>query len=161
MYSRRANASCVVGLDRATIAFVCVCVCVCARVRALCSLPPGPCPRRLLAVRKLTFLFSLIPSFDRSLQGAPAKLLCSGCRLTRYCSPECQVRACVGWGGAGARVDTITLAEDAWPSEDVGLAPFVTFDTGLFGGFNNVESWEALPILKNGSDFKKSRFSNS
>ncbi|CAE8718574.1 unnamed protein product [Polarella glacialis] len=57
-----------------------------------------------------------------------------------------EVRACVGWGGAGARVDKVTVPAELWPSEELPLVPFVSFDTHDFGGYNSLLSGEVLPI---------------
>ena len=58
-----------------------------------------------------------------------------------------EVRASVGWGSAGSRIDKVAVPSQMWPSSDLLLVPFVSLDHEDFCGMHNVwDRYEQLPI---------------
>eukprot|EP00401_Gymnodinium_catenatum_P052531 CAMPEP_0117512292 /NCGR_PEP_ID=MMETSP0784-20121206/28956_1 /TAXON_ID=39447 /ORGANISM="" /LENGTH=381 /DNA_ID=CAMNT_0005308007 /DNA_START=65 /DNA_END=1210 /DNA_ORIENTATION=- len=57
-----------------------------------------------------------------------------------------EVRASVGWGTAGSRIDKVVVSPLEWPPPDLPLVPFVSLVCEDFSGFNNVCEGDQLPI---------------
>jgi len=67
--------------------------------------------------------------------------------LVLFDSSKKEVRASVGWGCTGSRMDKCVVPSEMWPSSELPLVPFVSLDHEDFCGMNNVcERVEQLPI---------------
>mmetsp|Transcript_29316 Transcript_29316/g.62336 ORF Transcript_29316/g.62336 Transcript_29316/m.62336 type:complete len:430 (+) Transcript_29316:101-1390(+) len=66
--------------------------------------------------------------------------------LIAFDSANREVRACVGWGTTGARVDKVSVPFELWPSPELPLVPFVSLVCEDFCGMSNISDAAQLPI---------------
>lgn len=66
--------------------------------------------------------------------------------LMAFDSTRREVRAVVGWGTTGARMDRVIVPADLWPASALDLLPVVALNCEDFCGVNNVTEADQLPI---------------